>query len=50
MAQITARNGRKHVKNGDKEKNRPLNFKVSFILVVMLFMNRIVHFVTCVNM
>jgi len=47
MAQITARNDRKYVKDGDKETNRPLNFKGSFALVLKLFMNPIEHFVTC---
>lgn len=28
MAQIKVGNGRKYVKKGDKEKNRPLKFKV----------------------
>jgi len=28
MSQIRVGNGRKYVKNGDKEKDRPLKFKV----------------------
>jgi len=47
MAQITVGNGRKHAKYGDKEKNRPLQFTGSLILVLKLFMNRIVYFVIC---
>jgi hypothetical protein len=47
MSQITVGSGRKYVKDGDKETHRPLKFNSSFILVLKVFMNRIVCFVTC---